>query len=66
MKQYKYPNIAAERTRRGMSLEDLARAINVSRKTLYNWETKGHIPPDKVNELSELFQVTSEYLLQSE
>lgn len=32
----KYPNIEAERARNGMSSENLAAALGVSRKTLYN------------------------------
>ena len=40
----KYPNIEAERARNGMSSENLAAALGVSRKTLYNWCATGNIP----------------------
>ena len=40
----KYPNIEAERARNGMSFENLAAALGVSRKTLYNWCATGNIP----------------------
>lgn len=39
-----YPNIAAERVRRGLSQDDLAKEIGVTRKTIYNWERNGNIP----------------------
>ena len=40
----KYPNIEAERARRGMSADALAQQLGVSRKTLYNWIANGSIP----------------------
>lgn len=39
-----YPNINAERSRRGMTIEEMARSLGVTRKTVYNWMTHGHIP----------------------
>ena len=38
-----YPNIAAERAKRNMSLEALASELGVSRKTVYNWEQAGNL-----------------------
>lgn len=32
-----YPNINAERSRKGMTIADLANALGVTRKTIYNW-----------------------------
>ena len=40
-----YPNIHAERGRRGMTMEALARSLGVTRKTLYNWMARGKVPP---------------------
>lgn len=58
-----YPNIAAERARRNMSREDLARAIGVTRKTIYNWERAGKIPQSAVEKMTKLFDCTADYLL---
>ena len=63
MRQLRYPNIAAERARRGMSVEDLSRAIGVTRKTINNWETKGNIPRDKLEAMADLFGTSTDYLL---
>jgi transcriptional regulator with XRE-family HTH domain len=63
LKKLKYPNIEAERARRGLTVEELAEKLGVSRKTYYNWISKGKIPADKVNMLSEMFFVSSDYLL---
>ena len=58
----RFPNIAAERAKRGMSLNDLADAIGVSRKTLFNWRRAGHIPGDALTRMSQIFGVSVEYL----
>lgn len=59
----KYPNIEAERARMGLSAEQLAQALGVTRKTLYNWTEKGNIPQLKLEEMSALFSVSCDYLL---
>lgn len=59
-----YPNIAAERARRGMSLEALAKALSVTRKTVYNWEQAGNIPQSALEKMADLFQVSVDYLLE--
>lgn len=51
----KYPNIDAERVRSGMTLEQFAESLGVTRKTLYNWYTKGRIPQSKLEQMSDLF-----------
>lgn len=58
-----YPNIAAERVRRGLSQDDLAKEIGVTRKTIYNWERNGNIPASAVARLSDFFGVRADYLL---
>lgn len=58
-----YPNIAAERARKGWSTADLAEKIGVSRKTLYNWENSGKIPAVALDKMADLFGVTVDYLL---
>lgn len=59
----RYPNIEAERARLGISKQELARLLNVSRKTYYNWITKGRIPEKKICQMAELFSTTVDYLL---
>ena len=58
-----YPNIAAERARRGISQEELAKRLKVCRKTLWNWEHKGNIPMNKVEAMAKMFGVSADYLL---
>jgi len=58
-----YPNIAAERARHQMSLEDLAEHLGVTRKTIYNWEQSGNIPQHALEKMSALFSVDIDYLL---
>ena len=61
-----YPNIAAERARNGMSVDDLAQELGVTRKTVYNWEAAGRIPESALREMSKLFGVSIDYLLSHE
>ncbi len=58
-----YPNIAAERAKRRMSLESLARHLGVTRKTVYNWEHSGNIPQWALEKMAELFECSMDYLL---
>lgn len=59
----KYPNIAAERARKGMTMDQLAKELGVCRKTLYNWADKGNIPLKKLDAMADIFGVTTDYLL---
>ena len=59
----KYPNIAAERARRGMTCEDLAAELGDTRKTVYNWEANGKIPESAIAKMVRLFGVSPDYLL---
>ena len=59
----KYPNIDAERARKGISNDRLAESLGVSRKTLYNWLTKGNIPLSALIDMADLFGCTIDYLL---
>lgn len=56
--------ILALRKARGISQDELAEALNVSRQAVSRWET-GTAMPDAMNilQLSRLFQVTTDYLL---
>ena len=63
MKILKYPNIEAERARMGLTTDELACMLGVSRKTYYNWVSQGKIPMDKIEQLSEIFSVSTDYLL---
>ena len=60
-----YPNIDAERARQKMSVEDLAQKLGITRKTYYNWVTKGKIPQKHLEEMARIFNVSTDYLLSS-
>lgn len=59
-----YPNINAERARKGMSMEELAAVLGVTRKTFYNWISRGNIPQNKLEQMARLFSCSVEYLLE--
>lgn len=59
----KYPNIEAERARKGMSQDALAEALGVTRKTVFNWMTSGNIPLGKLIVMADLFGCSIDYLL---
>ena len=56
--------IQSLRKSKGMSQEELADAAGVSRQAVSKWESEQSIPDlDKVVILSEIFEVTTDYLL---
>lgn len=59
----KYPNIDAERARKGISNDRLAEDLGVTRKTLYNWLNKGNIPLSALVHMADMFGCTIDYLL---
>ena len=61
-----YPNIAAERAKRKMSVDAMAKSLGVTRKTVYNWETSGHIPQKALEKMADMFNCTIDYLLATE
>ena len=60
-----YPNINAERVRNGMTMEDLAGKLGVTRKTVYNWMTHGNIPQSKLEAMAAMFKWSIDYLLKT-
>ena len=58
-----YPNINAERSRHGLTLEAFANALGVNRKTIYNWMARGDIPQSALEKMADLFGCTIDYLL---
>ena len=58
-----YPNINAERSRKGMTIADLANALGVTRKTIYNWMAHGSIPQSALEKRAPLFDCSIDYLL---
>ena len=58
-----YPNIAAERAKRRMSQDELAKELGVTRKTIYNWENSGRIPQRRLVQMAKLFDCSVDYLL---
>ena len=63
MKNLIYPNIEAERARNGITVEEFAKMLGVTRKTIYNWLSKGKIPQSKLETMSEIFNKPIDYLL---
>lgn len=60
-----YPNIEAERVRKGMSKEELAGKLDISLKTYYNWlNGLTAIPSTALKKMSVIFEVDIGYLLQ--
>lgn len=59
-----YPNINAERVRRGLTLEALAKKLGVNRKTVYNWMVRGNIPQTALEKMADLFNCSVDYLLE--
>ena len=59
-----YPNINSQRSRRWMTVEEMARHLGVTRKTVYNWMAHGHIPQSQLEAMSSLFNCSIDYLLQ--
>ena len=59
-----YPNIEAERARKGITKTKLADEIGVSAGTIKNWQSgKTEIPASKLVALAQYFNVTTDYLL---
>lgn len=59
--------IIKERKRLGLSQEELAEKMNVSRQAVSKWEGNQSIPEiEKILQLSSLFGVTTDYLLKDE
>lgn len=61
-----YPNIAAERAKRKMSLDTFAEKLGVTRKTVYNWWESGNIPQKKVEMMADMFNCSIDYLLKTD
>ena len=59
-----YPNIEAERVRKGMSREELAEKIGISLSTYYNWMTgRTAITSTALKKMAGIFGTTIDYLL---
>lgn len=60
-----FTNIEAERIRHCLSKEDLAKKLNVSVKTYYNWiNEKTDAPISKVVIMSRMFGTKVDYLIE--
>ena len=63
VREMKYPNIEAERARKGMTQDTLAERLGVTRKTVFNWMESGNIPLGKLIAMADLFGCSIDYLL---
>ncbi len=60
----KFPNIEAERGRKGWTKEELVKQINISRKTYANWQDgRTDVPCSQLVALAQLFNCSVDYLL---
>lgn len=58
-------NIEAERVRKGFSKEELAKKLNISVKTYYNWiNEETDVPSSALIRMSKMFGVEIGYLLE--
>ena len=44
--------------------QEFAKALGVTRKTVYNWMVHGNIPQSKLEKMAEMFDCSIDYLLQ--
>lgn len=58
-----FKNIEAEQVRAGFTQEEIAKKLNITRKTYRHWIDGGSIPASKLCELSDLFGCSIDYLL---
>lgn len=64
MREIKYPNIEAERARRGFSQQELLEQLGYKeRKTYSTWISSGNIPTSALVKMSDLFNCSIDYLL---
>lgn len=58
------PNIEAERVRRKMTKDEFAELLNVSRRTVQNWQNgRTEMPMSKIIKLSTTWGLSADYLL---
>lgn len=59
-----YPSIEAERARIGKTKQELAEMLNISPKTLANWQSgRTSIPTTALIKMAKIFGCTTDYLL---
>lgn len=58
-----FSNIRAELARNRLTIEDLAEALHIERKTFYNWEQKGDFPVRYVPAMASFLKCSSDCLL---
>lgn len=64
MSNYKYPNIEAERARKGLSQDELIKALGYKeRKSYYGWLNSGNIPVTVLVKMADIFDCSVDYLL---
>ena len=62
-KKNSFMNIEAERARKGWTNSQLAEAVGVTRRTLYQWMEKGDMPASALIKMSQIFGKSVDYLL---
>lgn len=63
-KIFKFMNIEAERARKGLTKEELAKELGISTRTYYNWITgERPIPHTALVKMKHIFNTKIDYLL---
>jgi len=57
-----FPNVDAERAKRHMSVNALAKELHFCRRSYYKWTSQGQIPPPILSQMATFFNVDPEYL----
>lgn len=55
--------IEAERKREGMSLEELAHMVGVTKQSYLNWKNGAKVPAVKLAEIAKVLNCSTDYLL---
>lgn len=64
MNAYRYPNIEAERVRKGLSQEELIFTLGYKeRKSYHTWLSSGNIPTSVLLKMADIFDCSIDYLL---
>ncbi len=58
-----FKNIEVEQVRAGFTQEEVAKRLDITRKTYRNWIDGGSIPATKLCEMADLFGCSIDYLL---
>lgn len=60
----KFPNMEAERIKKGLDKKQFSQQVGVTKRTVSNWQSgKTEIPVSKLVKIAEMFHCSTDYLL---